>query len=96
MRLVFRRLAVLPLPDRLAGDVVHPRQFGLRERRVSDFLTDQVGSAGLGMNAYAHGLKFMRSVATGRTTAVANRRFACSKNFLRLKLSSDVPVSRCG
>ena len=54
MRLVFRRLAVLPLPDRLAGDVVHPRQFGLRERRVSDFLTDQVGSAGLAVQCLGH------------------------------------------
>ncbi|ATC76689.1 hypothetical protein BG257_18925 (plasmid) [Proteus mirabilis] len=54
MRLVFRRLAVLPLSDGLAGDVVHPGQFGLRERRVPDFLTDQVGSTGLAVQCLGH------------------------------------------
>lgn len=54
MQFAFRQIAVLPLPDSLARDVVQPCQFGLRERRVPNFVADQVSGAGLAVQRLGH------------------------------------------
>ena len=66
---------------------------------VLDFLADFRGGEGLGMNAWSHGLKFMRCAATGGTISVANRqstrqawlwhgtRPCCDEEYDRTKLN---------
>ena len=51
---VNRAVAILPLTNRLARDIVEPRQGGLRQRRGTDLFADQVGGTRLAMEGLCH------------------------------------------
>ena len=54
VRSVHRAIAILPLANRLARDIIEPREGRLRQRRGTDLFTDQVGCTRLAMQGLCH------------------------------------------
>ena len=82
-RTILHIVSLEPLGSRGTGDVEDLGGLAVGQAGVLNFLPDFRRRAGLGMDAYAHGLKFMQSAATDGTTAAANQRSTCLARLWR-------------